>query len=124
MNIALWVLTSLLAVAFLASGLSKIVGQREAMIAKTPYVEDFPQGAVRLIGAVEVLGALGLVLPAIFDVATTLVPLAAIGLAAIMIGAVVVHLRRGEGLAAAAPALVLAVLSALVAWGRLGSWAF
>jgi len=124
MNIALWVLTSLLAVAFLASGLSKIVRQREAMIAKTPYVEDFPQGAVRLIGAVEVLGALGLVLPAIFDVATTLVPLAAIGLAAIMIGAVVVHLRRGEGLAAAAPALVLAVLSALVAWGRLGSWAF
>ena len=124
MNIALWVLTSLLAVAFLASGLSKIVGQREAMIAKTPYVEDFPQGAVRLIGAVEVLGALGLVLPAIFDVATTLVPLAAIGLAAIMIGAVVVHLRRGDGLAAAVPALVLAALSALVAWGRLGSWAF
>ena len=124
MNIALWILTSLLAVVFLASGLSKIAGQREAMISKTPYVEDFPQGAVRLIGAVEVLGALGLVLPAIFDVATTLVPLAAIGLTAVMVGAVVVHLRRGEGIAAAAPALVLAVLSALVAWGRLGSWAF
>lgn len=124
MNVALWVLAGLLAVAFLVSGLSKIVGQREAMIAKTPYVEDFPQGAVRLIGVVEVLGALGLFLPAIFDVAPVLVPLAAIGLAAVMLGAVVVHLRRGEGLAAAAPALVLAVLSALVAWGRLASWAF
>lgn len=124
MNIVLWVLAGLLAVAFFASGLSKVVGDRQQMISKTPYVEDFPQGAVRLIGVVEVLGALGLVLPAIFGVAPTLVPLAAIGLAAVMVGAVVVHLRRGEGLAAAAPALVLAVLSALVAWGRLGSWAF
>lgn len=124
MNIVLWVLAGVLAVTFFASGLSKVVGQREAMIAKTPYVEDFPQGAVRLIGVVEMLGALGLVLPALLDVAPVLVPVAAIGLAAVMLGAVVVHLRRGEGAASAAPALVLAVLAVVLAWGRLGTWAF
>ncbi|ACZ21136.1 DoxX protein [Sanguibacter keddieii DSM 10542] len=124
MNLALWILAGLLAVAFFASGLSKIVGTRDQMITKTPYVEDFPQGAVRLIGLVEVLGALGLVLPALLDVAPALVPTAAIGLALVMIGAAVVHLRRGDDVAAAVPALVLALLSAVVAWGRLGSWAF
>lgn len=124
MNIALWVVAGLLALVFLASGASKVLGRREQMIEKTPYVEDFPQGAVKLIGAVEILGALGLVLPAVLDVAPVLVPVAALGLAAVMIGAVVVHLRRGEGLGSAVPALVLVLLAAFVAWGRLGTYAF
>lgn len=124
MNIALWVVAGLLALVFLASGVSKVVGRREQMIEKTPYVADVPQGAVKLIGIVEVLGALGLVLPALFDIAPVLVPVAAIGLAAVMLGAVVVHLRRGEGIGAAAPALVLALLAGFVAWGRLGAYAF
>lgn len=124
MNIALWVVAGLLALVFLASGASKVLGRREQMIEKTPYVEDFPQGAVKLIGAVEILGALGLVLPAVLDVVPVLVPVAALGLAAVMIGAVVVHLRRGEGLGSAVPALVLVLLAAFVAWGRFGTYAF
>lgn len=124
MSLALWILAGLLALAFAASGLSKIFGTRSQMIEKTPYVEDFPQNAVRLIGIVELLGALGLILPAAVDVAPGLVPVAAIGLALVMVGAVVVHLRRGEGLPSTVPALVLALLSLLLAWGRLGAWAF
>ena len=124
MNIVLWVVAGLLALAFLASGVSKVTGERSKMIEKTPYVEDFSQNAVRLIGAVEILGAIGLILPAALGVAPVLVPLAATGLALVMIGAAVVHLSRGEGIQAAIPSLVLAVLAAFVAWGRFGPYAF
>ena len=124
MNIVLWVVASLLALAFLASGISMVTGERSQMIEKTPYVEDFPQNAVRLIGAVEILGAIGLILPAALGIAPVLVPLAATGLALVMVGAAVVHLRRGEGIQAAIPSLVLAVLAAFVAWGRFGPYAF
>ena len=124
MNIVLWVVASLLALAFLASGISKVTGERSQMIEKTPYVEDFPQNAVRLIGAVEILGAIGLILPAALGIAPVLVPLAATGLALVMVGAAVVHLRRGEGIQAAIPSIVLAVLAVFVAWGRFGPFAF
>ena len=53
-----------------------------------------------------------------------LVPLAATGLALVMVGAAVVHLRRGEGIQAAIPSIVLAVLAVFVAWGRFGPFAF
>ena len=124
MNIVLWVVAGLLALAFLASGVSKVTGERSAMIKKTPYVEDFSQNAVRLIGAVEILGAIGLILPAALGVVPVLVPVAATGLALVMIGAAVVHVRRGDGVQAAIPSLVLAVLAAFVAWGRFGPYAF
>lgn len=124
MNVVLWVLASLLAVVFLAAGGSKIVGKREQMIEKTPYVADLPQNAVRGIGVVEVLGALGLILPALTGLPDPLVPWAATGLTVVMLGAVVVHLRRGDGVPAAAPGVVLAILSAFVAWGRFGPYGF
>ena len=76
------------------------------------------------IGALEVAGALGLVLPAVTGIAPVLVPLAAVGLVLVMVGAVVVHLRRGDGLAGAAPAIVLGLLAVFVAWGRFGAYAF
>lgn len=72
----------------------------------------------------EVLGALGLILPALLGVATVLVPIAATGLALVMVGAAVVHVRRGDGVQAAIPSLVLAALAAVVAWGRFGPYAF
>jgi flagellar biosynthesis component FlhA len=73
---------------------------------------------------VEVLGALGLILPAVTGIAPVLVPLAATGLAIVMVFAAAVHVRRGDGLAAAVPAIVLGLLAAFVAWGRFGPYAF
>jgi uncharacterized membrane protein len=81
------------------------------------WVEDFSQGTVRLIGALEVLGALGLVLPALTGVLPWLTPLAALGLVLLMAGAVYTHLRREEGSAVVPPAVLL-LLAALVAVGR------
>ena len=122
MNIALWVAAGLLAVAFLAAGLSKLVQPKEKLAERTPYVEDFSAGAVKAIGGLEVLGAIGLILPGITKIAPVLVPLAATGLALMMIGAIVVHLRRGEKQIVVN--IVLLALAVFVAWGRFGPYAF
>lgn len=116
MNIVLWVVAGLLAVAFLASGAMKLTKSKEDLAQQgMAWTEDFSASAVKLIGASQLLGALGLVLPALLDVAPVLTPLAATGLALVMGGAVVVHLRRKE---AFVPPLVLGLLAALVAVGR------
>ena len=83
----------------------------------------FLPGVLMLIGRLELFGALGLVLPAVFDVPTVLVPLAAVGLALIMLGAIVVHARRKEPQMVVAN-VVLLVLAVVVAWGRFGPYAF
>jgi|SRR4051794_40359818 hypothetical protein len=122
MNIALWVVAGLLTFAFLAAGLMKIAQPRPKLIASgMGYAEDFSDGAIKGIGTLEVVGALGLVLPALLDTATILVPLAAAGLFAVMVGAVVVHVRRKEPFVAP---LVLAVLAAFVAVFRFSTYAF
>jgi uncharacterized membrane protein YphA (DoxX/SURF4 family) len=124
MNIVLWVIAGLLAAAFLGAGVMKLSQTKEKLAASgMAWTEDFSAGAVKAIGAAEVLGAIGLILPALLDIVPVLVPLAATGLALTMIGAVVVHARRGET-QAIAPGAVLFLLSAVVAWGRFGPYAF
>jgi len=81
------------------------------------WVEDFSAGSVKAIGALEVLAAVGLVLPAATDIAPVLVPLAALGLVLIMVGAVITRLRRHEPKAMVADLAYLA-LAGFVAWGR------
>jgi uncharacterized membrane protein YphA (DoxX/SURF4 family) len=118
-NIALWVIAGLLAAAFLAAGITKLVKSKQALEAdpRQAWAHDFSAGAIKA------MGALGLILPAVTGIAVVLVPLAALGLAVTMVGAIVVHLRRGERQAVVAPVLLL-VMSAVVAWGRFGPYAF
>jgi len=117
MGIALWVAQVLLAVAFLGAGAAKL-SQTKKKLAKTmAWVEDFSQRTVRLIGTLEVLGAIGVVLPALTGILPWLTPLAALGLVLLMAGAVYTHLRREEGSAVVPPAVLL-LLAALVAVGR------
>ena len=123
MNIALWIAAGLLAVAFLAAGVAKLVQPREKLATNMGWVEDFSDGPVQLIGLLEVLRAIGLILPAITKIAPILVPLAATGLALIMVGAIVVHARRGEKQAIPIN-IVLLALAVFVAWGRFGAYAF
>jgi hypothetical protein len=87
------------------------------------WAEDVPDAGVKAIGALEILGAVGLVLPALLDTATVLVPLAAIGLAVLMLGAAVTHARRRE-YPNIAVNLVLAALALFVAVQRCGPHAF
>lgn len=123
MNVVLWVIAALLAAAFLFSGLFKLVLSREKYVATQEWAADSPPWAPHVIGALEVFGAIGVILPAVVDIVTVLVPLAAAGLALVMIGAVAMHLHRGE-YAALAPSGVLLVLAAIVTWGRFGPYAF
>ena len=123
-NIALWIVAGLLAAAFLAGGAVKLTWTRERLAgAGMGFAGDFSPGAVKAIGAVEVLAGVGLVLPAALGIAPVLVPLAAVGVMLLMAGAVVVHLRRREVPAVAVNAVVIA-LALLVAWGRFGPHSF
>ena len=122
MNVALWIVTGLLAAAYLFGGGGKVIiskGKIATLSASARWVEDFSAGSVKAIGALEILGAVGLILPAVLDIAPVLVPLAALGLAMIMVGAVLLRIRRREFKFMAADLVYLA-LAGFVAWGRLG----
>jgi len=126
MNVALWTVATLLAVAYLASGGGKLVLPKEkiaAFGASARWVEDFSPGSVKAIGALEVLGAAGLILPATLDIAPFLVPVAALGLVLIMTGAVITRIRRHEITFMLAD-LVYLLLAGFVAWGRFGPESF
>jgi uncharacterized membrane protein YphA (DoxX/SURF4 family) len=124
MNIALWIVAGLLAVAFLASGAMKLTWPREKLAASgMGWAEDFSAGTVKAIGILEVLAGVGLTLPAALDIAPVLVPLAAVGLVVLMVGAIITHLRRHEARVIASPMALLA-LAVLVAWGRFGPQPF
>ena len=96
MNIVLWIVQILLALVFLMAGAMKVTRPREVLAENMAWVEDFSQSQLRLIGALEILGALGLILPAVTGVLPGLAALAAVGLALTMVGAIIVHLRRKE----------------------------
>ncbi|MFI6351990.1 DoxX family protein [Streptomyces sp. NPDC050743] len=126
MNLALWIVTGLLAVAYLLSGGGKVIVAKEKIAAFGPsaqWVNDFSAGGVKAIGALEVLAAVGLVLPAALDIAPVLVPLAALGLALLMVGAAITRLRRHE-VTLMAVDMIYVVLAAFVAWGRFGPESF
>lgn len=118
LHIGLWVAQALLAAAFLAAGGMKVSAPIEQLQAQMPWVSGAMGGAVRFIGVVELLGALGLILPAATRVMPKLTPLAASGLLAVMVLASVTHVSRGEYPMILAN-IVLGALAAFVAWGRL-----
>lgn len=124
MNIALWIVAGLLAAIFLASGVVKVVQPKEKLTASgMGAVEGFGDGTVKAIGVLEILAAAGLVLPGAVGVAPVLVPLAAVGLVLLMVGAAVTHLRRDEAQGVVVTTALLA-LAVLVAWGRFGPESF
>jgi uncharacterized membrane protein YphA (DoxX/SURF4 family) len=123
MNTALWIIQIVLAVLFAAAGIAKLTQPREKLMARMEWAEDFTDGQVKAIGAVELLGAVGLVLPAATGILPWLTPLAAAGLAVTMVLAALVHVRRKE-VSFVPVNLVLAALAAFVAWQRFGPQAF
>lgn len=124
MNVVLWIIASVLAVVFLGSGLMKLVRPKEKLAESgMGWTEDVSGPTVKLLGGLEVLAGLGLILPAVSGIAPVLVPLAALGVGLIMIGAAIVHARRGEARSIIAN-VVLFVLAAVVVWGRFGPYSF
>jgi len=116
MNIALWIIQVLLAAAFIFAGVTKAF-RYEYAHATLPWVNDVPRRLTTFIGVAELLGGLGLLLPALTGMYPWLTPLAAAGLALVMFLAIGFHTTRREW-----PAIgfntVLLLLAAFVAYGR------
>ena len=117
MNKVLWVLQILLALAFLMAGAMKLVTPIADLGVQMGWVNDVPVWLVRFIGLAEVLGALGLILPAATRIQPILTPVAAACLALVMILAALTHITRGE-FAEVMPNIILLIMSAFVAYGR------
>lgn len=118
MDIVLWIVAGLLAAAFLAAGGMKLAkGKAVGADPRMAWSGDFSDQSIRLIGLLEVLGAIGLILPPLLDVVPVLAPLAACGLVLVMVGAAFTHVRRNE-MQALAPVVVLGLLALFVAVGR------
>lgn len=114
MKIAVWIVSGILAVAFLFAGLGKLLtsaADLESMAQGVPVI------LLRIAGTAEVLGALGLVLPSATRIKPILTPLAASGLVITMIGATIANFMIGE-YAIMVQTVVLGALSGFVAWAR------
>ena len=122
MNTFVWVLQIVLALMFFAAGVMKLMKPKHELQENMSWVEDFKDQHIKGIGAVEVLGALGLILPSWLGIAPILTPLAAVGLAVTMDIAAVVHLRRRE-FRQIVLNTVLFIGLAIVAWARFGDYA-
>jgi hypothetical protein len=127
MDVALWIVAGVLAVVFLASSISKLFVPKDKLAGTmgglSKWVEDFSPAALKAIGAVEFLGAVGLILPAVLNIAPVLVPVAACGAVLLFAGAAITRWRRGERATITGDLLYLA-LAAFVASGRFGPWSF
>lgn len=120
MNIILWIVTISLAAGFLAGGLAMLLLSKERFrnaFEGWHYADDFPDGFIKVIGAMKLLAVAGLILPAVTGIATWLVPFAALGLVLLMTGAATTRIIRREW-GAFVGDLVFWSLAAFVAFGR------
>jgi uncharacterized membrane protein YphA (DoxX/SURF4 family) len=95
MNIALWVVQILLAAMFIMAGGMKAFAYEKAK-ASIPWVKETSPGFVRFIGIAELLGGIGLILPVALNITPSLTGIAGLGIALIMLLAVIFHARRKE----------------------------
>lgn len=96
MSIAYWIVAGLLALFFLYAGGIKVVQSPEKLRPMMAWVDSVPLPLVRTIGLLEVLGAIGLILPPLSGVAPWLAIASAVGLLIVQIGGIIVHVSRGE----------------------------
>jgi uncharacterized membrane protein YphA (DoxX/SURF4 family) len=113
-NITLWILQFLLAAMFLMAGFMKLFQPMDELSKSLPWAAQVPEGLVRFIGAAEVLGALGLILPALLRIQPILTPMAALGIATVMLFAIFFHGSRGDN-SAIGMNVVLILIAALIA---------
>ncbi|CAM3248306.1 DoxX family protein [Stackebrandtia soli] len=119
MNVALWIAAGLLALIALAGGVSKsfVPKERLAVHEGGKWTGHVSVGFVKTLGALELLAAVGLVLPAVLDIAPILVPVTAVCWVVLMVGAMITHGRFGQ-VPLVMLNLVYLVIAAFVAWGR------
>ncbi|MET9456071.1 DoxX family protein [Streptomyces canus] len=115
MAVAYWIIAGLLGVFYLYASGKKIVQSQERLAPMMGWVDTVPMPVVRAVGAVEVLGATGLILPPATGIAPVVAILAAVGFVVLQILAAGLHLSRGEAKDTGLN-LVLILLAAVAAW--------
>ena len=125
MNLASWIAAGLLAVVALTGGITKMFVPKEklARAAGGEWTKDASVGFIKTLGALELLAAVGLILPAALDIAPVLVPVTAVCWVLLMLGAMITHLRHGGSKFVILNLIYLAV-AAFIAWGRFGPASF
>lgn len=118
MTIAVWIVSGVLALLYLFAGVQKSFLPEDRIMKNFPYTETTGLRVTRVVGVLEILGAIGLILPALTGILPILSALAAIGLALIQVGAIIVHVRRNE-FASLPMNVVLLLLAAFIAVVRL-----
>jgi hypothetical protein len=113
--VVLWVLQGLVAVGIALTGTVKLALPRERLATRMHWAAAWPRWRIKLLGLAEVVGAVGLIVPAATGIAPVLTPVAAVCLAVLMAGAIQTHRQLGEG---AAPAVVLLLLCLAIAAAR------
>ena len=116
MSKLLWILQVLLGLYFLAVGVMHFIIP-PGLPAQMSWMYDLPAWLHWVSGIAEILGGLGLILPGLFRIQTRLIPLAAGGLALVMVGAIIYHVTRGE-FQNILFNVILAALLVFVAYGR------
>jgi hypothetical protein len=126
MNVALWLVAGLLAVVALVGGITKTFVPKEKLgkAAGVAWTQDASVGFVKTLGVLELLAAVGLILPAIADIAPVLVPVTALCWVLLMVGAIATHVRYRDGAKFVVVTSVYLALAAFIAWGRLGPESF
>ena len=119
MNLALWIVTGLLAAVALFAGISKAFVPKKKLAATSggEWTEHASVGFVKTLGVLELLAAVGLILPAVVDIAPVMVPVTAVCWVLLMVGAMITHGRLGQFKLVMLNSVYLA-LAAFVAWGR------
>ena len=116
MNIFIWILQGLVALFFILAGANKTFNYEKAK-ETLPWTKDYPKSFVLFIGIAELLGVIGLILPLAIDVLPIFTPLAAIGLAIIMLLATLFHIRRKE-IKVIPMNIILLIITLLIAFYR------
>lgn len=117
LNIALWIAQILLGALFIMAGSMKSTQPLAELSKSLPWVNDFSLGMVRFIGISQLLGGIGLLLPALLRIKPILTSLAALGLCLIMIFSFIYHINKGE-YEALGINVVLGAIALFIAWGR------
>lgn len=122
MNIVLWVLQGMIALMFAMTGFMKLSKSKQDLKkqggGRMDWADDVSGSNLKLIGSLELLAAMGIIVPHLTGILPWLTPLAAIGIICIMIGAMTLHIKRGDGKQAIIPTAFLLLMTAFVAYGR------
>jgi DoxX-like family len=118
LSIGLWIAQVILAASFIWAASMKLFKPIEELSLMWPWVGQVSEGLVKFTGVVDLLGAVGLILPSVLRIRPNFTPVTAMGIILLMICASVFHIIRGEA-GNIAPNIVFAILAAFIAWGRL-----